>query len=128
MRGGPILVVEDDALSLELVTDVLTAAGYAVVQAHRAEEAFVAVRRETPALVLLDLGLPGMDGLMLLHALRADPRTQDVAVIAVTARAMPSDEVAARAAGCDGYITKPVDTRRLLHEVARYLGADGGRA
>jgi DNA-binding response OmpR family regulator len=128
VKGGPILVVEDDALSLELVTAVLTAAGYAVDQARRAEEAFAAIRRETPALVLLDLGLPGTDGLAVVRALRADPGTQKVAVIAVTARAMPSDEVAARAAGCDGYITKPIDTRRLLHEVARYLGADGGRA
>lgn len=116
-----VLLVDDNQLNLELVTDLLEAAGYAIRQARSAEDALEAVRAERPDLILMDIGLPGMDGHAAVRALRADPTTRDIPVVAVTAYAMAGDEKLALDSGFDAYITKPIRTRTLAATVARLL-------
>jgi CheY-like chemotaxis protein len=116
-----ILVVDDHRLNLELVTDVLEAAGYAVRQAESGREALAAAGRETPHLILMDIGLPEMDGYAVLRALRDNPATASIPVAALTAQAMAGDEQRALAAGFDGYITKPINTRSLPQVIAGML-------
>jgi CheY-like chemotaxis protein len=123
MMSAPIvLVVDDNPTNLKLIAYLLQAKGYDVHTAQDAESAIEAVRKQRPRLILMDLQLPGMDGLELTRLLKADSETRDIVVIAVTAYAMKGDEERARAAGCDGYIAKPVDTRALPRIVARHLG------
>jgi len=119
--AGSVLVVDDNPLNLELVTDVLEAAGYAVRQAASGPEALAAVNRELPLIVLLDIGLPLMDGYAVLKALRADPATAAIPVVAVTSYAMAGDERRAREAGFDGYFPKPIDTMTLARSLAEIL-------
>lgn len=121
-QGASVLVVDDNRLNLELVTDVLEAAGYAVRQAGSGPEALAAARHELPQLILMDIGLPEMDGYTVLRALRDDPATAPVPVVALTAFAMAGDEQRALDAGFDGYITKPINTRSLPQSVADVLG------
>ena len=128
MSGRPVsvFVVDDNPLNLELVTDVLEAAGHAVRRAGSAPDALAAVRREPPDLILMDIGLPGMDGYEALRALRADPATAAIPVVALTAYAMAGDRERAREAGFDGYITKPIDTRSFARAVLGVLEGRGG--
>lgn len=121
MNRPLILVVDDHALNRKLVTDVLTFADYNVAQAETAEAAEILIAATRPQLILMDLALPGMDGLSLTRKLKADPVTRDIPIVAVTASAMRGDEAKAVHAGCAGYITKPIDTRRLPEQVAHYL-------
>ena len=116
-----ILIVDDNSVNLKLATDVLEMEGYAVEKAVDAEQAQELLKRSTPDLILMDIALPGMDGLTLTRKLKADERLKDVPVVAMTAFAMKGDEQKALAAGCDGYITKPIDTRKLPQQVAAYL-------
>jgi len=116
-----ILIVDDNPVNLKLATDVLEMEGYAVEKAVDAEQAQELLKRSTPDLILMDIALPGMDGLTLTRKLKADERLKDVPVVAMTAFAMKGDEQKALAAGCDGYITKPIDTRKLPQQVAAYL-------
>ncbi|HEX3581063.1 MAG TPA: response regulator [Thermoanaerobaculia bacterium] len=116
-----ILVVDDNATNLKLVSDVLEFEGYRIYKAMDAETAQEIVRQTPPDLILMDIALPGMDGLTLTRKLKSDERTRGIVVVALTAFAMKGDDAKARDAGCDGYITKPVDTRRLAGEVAGYL-------
>src|SRR5574341_100896 len=125
MAGETILIVEDNDLNLELATDLLTSAGYVVRQARTAEEAIQLARTTGPHLILMDISLPGMDGLAATRALKADTATSHIPVVAVTAHAMKGDEEKARAAGCTGYITKPIDTRVFPRTVAHLLAASG---
>jgi len=118
-----ILVVEDNLLNLELVTDLLEAAGFVVCPAHTAEEAFRAARDLSPDLVLMDLSLPGLDGLAATETLRADPATRHLAIIALTAHAMKGDEALALRAGCAGYLAKPIDTRTFAAKVTAFIAA-----
>jgi CheY-like chemotaxis protein len=122
-----ILVVEDNLLNLELVTDLLEAAGFTVYPAHTAEEGFKAARELSPDLVLMDLSLPGLDGLVITRALRNDPATRHLAIIAVTAHAMKGDEALALHAGCDGYLAKPIDTRTFAAKVTAFIAAANSR-
>lgn len=122
-----ILVVDDSELNLELMSDVLMAAGYAVQPARSAEEGLEAARAQLPDLILMDIGLPGMDGHAAVRELKADPSTRDIPVIAVTAFAMAGDAERAAESGFDGYVTKPVVTRTLPDIVARMLAARGVR-
>ena len=122
-----ILVVEDNLLNLELVTDLLEAAGFIVCPAHTAEEAFRAARELSPDLVLMDLSLPGLDGLAATRSLRADLTTYHLTIIALTAHAMKGDEALALQAGCDGYLTKPLDTRTFAAKVAAFIAAANSR-
>jgi len=122
-----VLVVDDNELNLELVTHVLEAAGHAVRQARSGPEALEAIRGTAPGLILMDIGLPGMDGYTVVRALRADPATARIPIVALTAYAMANDERLAMEAGCNGYITKPFDVRTLAQTLARILEELGPR-
>jgi two-component system, cell cycle response regulator DivK len=115
-----ILIIEDSLLNLELFTDLLEAYGFKVWRATTAEEGLRLASACQPDLVLMDLSLPQMDGLAATKALKANPATRHVAVIALTAHAMMGDEELALDAGCDGYLTKPIDTRSFPATVAKF--------
>jgi len=125
--GPSALVVDDLPLNLKLLSALLAANGFAVQTATSAEAALVVLAGSPVDVVLLDLRLPGMDGLTLARTLRADPRYRDLVIVAVTANAMKSDEVAALAAGCNAFVSKPINTRALIplvtHLLARTTGA-----
>jgi len=125
MTGTRILIVEDHWLNLELVVDLMEAAGYSVLQAQDAERAIVLAREERPTLILMDVGLPGVDGLTATSALKSDPRTRDIPVVALTSHAMKGDRERILAAGCEGYITKPIDTRSFPRTVAGFIRQTG---
>jgi two-component system cell cycle response regulator DivK len=116
-----ILVIEDCAPGMALTFAILSQAGYDVIQADSAERGLEIARENPPDLILMDIRLPWMDGLDATRALKADPRTHDVPVIAITACALPGDEHRLLAAGCDGYVAKPTRYRELLAEVAGAL-------
>ena len=118
----PILIVDDNPTNAKLLAFILTREGHAVATAGDAEQALAAIARDRPRLILMDLQLPGVDGFELTRRLKADPATAGVVVVAVTAYAMTGDEDRARAAGCDGYLSKPIDTRTLAATIAGYLG------
>lgn len=122
--GGTILVVEDIPASRELVVDVLTASGYVVREAKDGVDLLERVRRERPGLIILDLQLPGIDGFTLARQLKGDPETQGIPILAVSAYALPDDRRRALAAGCDGYLAKPVNIRELTETVAHMLRCD----
>jgi CheY-like chemotaxis protein len=126
MPGEPILIVDDTPVNLKLTRILLQHEGYEVRTAASAEEALLLLESFHPRLVLADIQLPGMDGLEMTRRIKEDPRNQDVLVVALTAFAMKGDEEKAIDAGCDGYITKPIDTRALGARVRGYL--DRGHA
>jgi CheY-like chemotaxis protein len=127
MPGEPILIVDDNPVNLKLIRVLLSGEGYDVHTAADAEEALNSLKVFRPCLILMDLQLPGMDGLELTRRIKADPAMADTVIVALTAYAMKGDEEKALSAGCDGYITKPIDTRALPKLVAGYLrGGDGG--
>ena len=119
--SGTILAVDDNPVNLKLAAAVLRHEGHHVLCAGDAEEARRLLARLVPDLILMDLAMPGMDGLALTRLLKADPRLQHVPVIAVTAFSMKGDDDKAREAGCDGYITKPIDTRTLPGLIEQFL-------
>jgi two-component system cell cycle response regulator DivK len=121
MAGETILIIDDNPVNLKLLRITLTVAGYDVHTAIDAEQAVSVLASFRPRLILMDIQLPGMDGLELTRRLKADPATRDAVVLAVTAYAMKGDEQRALAAGCDGYMSKPIDTRTLATTVARSL-------
>src|SRR5689334_13450754 len=116
-----ILIVEDNPMNMELACDLLEPYGYLILPAPSAEAGIQLAAHELPDLILMDVALPGMDGLTATQRLKEDPRTQRIPVIALTAHAMPGDADRALAAGCAGYITKPIDTRRFPATVAGFL-------
>jgi two-component system cell cycle response regulator len=120
-----ILVVDDNLLNRKLAAELLTLEGYEVLECEDAAQALDLLSRvRVPDLVLMDISLPGMDGLTLTRRLKAEARTAVMPIVAMTAFAMKGDEQKALDAGCSGYITKPIDTRRLPEQVAAYLAAD----
>ena len=119
--NAPILIVDDNATNLKLASDVLAYEGCTVEAAESAERALEVLRRFRPELILMDLSMPGMDGLTLTRKLKADPAYRDITIVALTASAMKGDDRRAIEAGCSGYITKPIDTRRCPAQVAAYL-------
>jgi CheY-like chemotaxis protein len=121
MGNEPILVVDDNALNLKLARLLLSMEGYQVRTAERATAALTVLETFHPRMILMDIQLPGMDGLELTRQLRADPQFDDVIILALTAFAMAADEQKAKEAGCDGFVTKPVDTRSLPELVRAYL-------
>ena len=116
-----VLVVEDNPANMTLATFLLKSAGYAVLSATDAEAGLALARAEQPDLVLMDIQLPGMDGLQACAILKKDTATRDIPVIALTALAMKGDEERIRAAGCDGYIAKPLAYREFLATIAARL-------
>jgi CheY-like chemotaxis protein len=119
--SAQILVVDDNPTNLKLVSDVLEFEGYEILKAVDAEEAQVVIADHLPDLILMDIALPGMDGLTLTRLLKAEARTCGIRIVALTAFAMKGDEQKALDAGCDGYITKPIDTRALPGQVATLI-------
>ncbi len=116
-----ILIVEDNAMNMELAVDLLETAGYVVLTATEAEQGIEVARATKPDLILMDISLPGMDGLVATQRLKSDPATKEIPVVALTAHAMKGDEERARAAGCAGSLTKPIDTRTFGPAIGRYL-------
>ena len=116
-----VLIVEDTAANMKLASMLLRNAGHAVLQAWSAEEGLALAREHRPRLILMDVNLPGLDGLAATRILKEDQRTSGIPVVAVTAFAMHGDEQRIRGAGCDGYIAKPIRYKAFLEEVARFL-------
>ena len=108
-----LLIVDDNPSNLKLLRALLSAEGFQVRTASNADEAMQALAQGRPDLVLTDVQMPGMDGLEFTRRLKADPLTHDVPVVAITAYAMSGDEAKAIEAGCDAYVSKPIDTRAL---------------
>ena len=115
--SATILVVDDNPTNLKLVSDVLECEGYTVLRAYDAQHAQKVLKQSLPDLMLVDIQMPGMDGLALTRLLKADPTYQHIRIVALTAFAMKGDDQKAFDAGCDGYITKPIDTRTLNDQV-----------
>lgn len=123
--GARVLIVDDNPTNLKLVAYLVRANGYEVDTAGDAAAAQAAIAANRPAVILMDLQLPGIDGLELTRRLKADPATRDIKIIAVTAYAMKGDEEKALEAGCDDYVTKPIDTRGLPALIAKHAGGAG---
>ncbi|MEK6743291.1 MAG: response regulator [Nitrospirota bacterium] len=118
-----ILIVEDNEQNRIMVRDILQYHGYEVIEAHDGEEGLSMARRHMPALVLMDIQMPVMDGLSAGQALRNDPGTSAIKLIALTSFAMKGDREKIMRAGFDDYIAKPIDTRRLPEIVKKYVGS-----
>ena len=121
MASELILVVEDNEKNRKLVRDVLHVTGYQTIETETAEEGFNLALEKSPALILMDIQLPGMDGITALKRLRADPTTKTIPVIAITASAMTYNRKAMLAEGFDGYQSKPISVKDFLQEVRRVL-------
>lgn len=121
MTGARILIVDDNRTNLKLVAYVVKSHGYEVDTALEADGAVEKIREFAPVLILMDLQMPGVDGLELTRRLKRDPSTKHIIVVAVTAYAMKGDQDKALAAGCDDYVTKPIDTRGLPDLIERHL-------
>lgn len=129
MTGAPrpkILVIDDNLINLKLASAVLRADGFEVSTAVDAAGAMLALRRERPALAYCDVQLPDADGIELARQIKSDPETAGVIVVALTAFAMETDRARALAAGCDGFISKPIDTRTLGRDTHRFLAERNG--
>lgn len=128
----PILVVDDNPANAALLMFLLTQEGYEARTAGDAHEALALLEQFEPRVIMMDIQLPGMDGLALTRRLKADPRWKHILIVALTAYAMKGDEERARAAGCDAYVSKPIDTRTLpalltdLLSSSSRIGAPGG--
>ena len=121
MGKEKILVIEDNALNLKLVRSLLMLEDYEVLEADNAETGIQLAKEQLPDLILMDIQLPGMDGLSATRQLKADPDVTGIPVVALTAYAMLGDEQKALEAGCVGYIAKPLDTREFPALIARFL-------
>lgn len=122
MKPNPaILIVDDNPANMKLLSFLLSARGYEVRTSADADEALAVLAGFQARLILMDLQLPGVDGLTLTRRLKADAAYRDIAIVAVTASAMKGDEQKAMEAGCDGYITKPIDTRAIPQLIASFL-------
>jgi two-component system cell cycle response regulator DivK len=118
-----ILIIEDQEDNRTILRDLLSTVGYALIEAVDGHEGVKLARSERPDLILMDIQLPGLDGYEATRQIRATEELKSVPIIAVTSYALSGDEVKARAAGCDGYVTKPFSPRELLAKVREYLHA-----
>ncbi len=126
MANELILIVEDNEKNRKLVRDVLQVKGYKTIETETGEEGIRMAQESQPALILMDIQLPGMDGIAALKHLRADPKTRDIPVIAVTASAMTNKRETMLAEGFDGYQNKPISIKDFLEEVGKVLEAHRG--
>jgi two-component system, cell cycle response regulator DivK len=117
MEREGILIVDDNPVNMKLIRVLLAGEGYEVRTASDATEALGVLSEFRPGLILMDIQLPGIDGLELTRRLKAEPTTRDIPIVGLTAYAMKGDEERILAAGCDGYIPKPIDTRTLPHYI-----------
>lgn len=124
MNHHTVLVVEDNDMNMQLVEYLLEEGGYSIVKATSGEEA-LAITRSTagpaPDLILMDIHLPGMDGLSVVRQMKTDSRTQRIPILALTAHAMRGDRDRFLDAGCDGYISKPIDVKTFLSAIEQYI-------
>jgi CheY-like chemotaxis protein len=125
MANELILIIEDNEKNRKLCRDVLQVKGYQTIESETAEEGLKLVEDKSPALILMDIQLPGMDGVTAMKQLKADPNTKSIPIIAITASAMTNNRTAMLAEGFDGYQTKPIALKDFLGEVDRVLGARG---
>lgn len=125
MEMKRILIVDDNETNLKLFSRLLCSPAYDLRTATTAKAAFAVVTAFRPQLILLDIQLPDIDGLTLCRYLKGDPHTRDILIIAVTAYAMKGDDERARAAGVDGYLSKPIDKDVFRRTVAEYLNRGG---
>ena len=126
MSAKSVLVVEDKELNRKVVRIVLESKGYEMLEATTAEETFRILNAKTPDLILMDIALPGgVDGEDLTKQIKTDPRWRHVPILALTAAAMKGDRERLIEAGCDDYISKPIDTRVLVNLVGKYAGESG---
>ena len=128
MAAELILIVEDNEKNRKLVRDVLQVKGYKTIESETAEEGLKLAIEKSPGLILMDIQLPGMDGITALKKLRTDPETKSIRVIAITASAMTYNRVTMLAEGFDGYQTKPISVKDFLEEVRRVLDSDQVKA
>jgi CheY-like chemotaxis protein len=119
--GGHILIIDDNPLDLRLASELLEMNGYTADSAPDAEQAQRMLLRMVPDLILMDIALPGMDGLTLTRIVKADARLKHVPVVALTGFALRGDDQRAAAAGCDGYLTKPINTRSFAGQIGAIL-------
>lgn len=117
-----ILIVEDDLLNMKLFGDVLQANGFAVLEAISGVEGLAMAQKERPDLILMDIQLPGMDGLTIVDSLKKDGKTRDIPVLAVTGYAIEGDKERILAGGFDDYFSKPVNIDDLLERIRQFLG------
>jgi CheY-like chemotaxis protein len=122
MENKEILVIEDNRLNMKLVSSLLQLGKFKVREAADAETGIKLARKKQPDLILMDIQLPGMDGLSAAQIIRKDPDLGKIPVVALTSYAMQGDEEKAKSVGCIGYIAKPIDTRSFLDTVAGYIG------
>jgi CheY-like chemotaxis protein len=122
-----VLIIDDNPINLKLASDVLASEGFTVERAQDAEQAQLILERILPDLILMDIAMPGMDGLTLTRRLKADARFRHIPIVALTASAMKGDDRKALAAGCAGYITKPIDTREFARQVRAFLQSHSQR-
>lgn len=122
MRAEPVLIVDDNPTNLKLVRTLLAGDEYEIRTASDGREALDVLTKFHPRLILMDIQMPGMNGLELTRLLKSDSRTRDIIVVAITAYAIPGDEARMLKAGCSGYVTKPIDTRTLPSTVKGHLG------
>jgi two-component system, cell cycle response regulator DivK len=125
MANELILIIEDNEKNRRLCRDVLQVKGYKTIESETAEEGLKLALEQAPALILMDIQLPGMDGITAMKQLKADPNTQSIPVIAITASAMTNNRTTMLAEGFDGYQTKPITLKDFLAEVQRVLRGSG---
>ena len=128
MAGELILIIEDNEKNRKLLRDVLQVKGYKTIESETAEEGLKLAIEKSPNLILMDIQLPGMDGITALKHLRTDPRTKSIPAIAITASAMTYNRVTMRAEGFDGFQSKPITVKDFLEEVRRVLDSDQVKA
>jgi len=128
MPSELVLIIEDNEKNRKLVRDVLQVKGYKTVESETAEEGIKLAIEKSPNLILMDIQLPGMDGITALKQLKTDPETKTIPVIAITASAMTYNRVTMLAEGFDGYQTKPISVKDFLEEVRRVLDSDQVKA
>lgn len=126
-RGGTVLVVDNDPFNLDLVTMILRRGGFKVLRAASGPEVLEVCSKHRPDLILMDIQLPGVDGLEVTRRLRADPKTGDLRIIAFSSFDLPETRIKAIDAGCEDYITKPISARDLIEVVKQHLGSGGGK-
>jgi CheY-like chemotaxis protein len=122
VQDKKVLVIEDNELNMKLVVALLKIGKYEILQASDAEAGIRLAQTHRPALILMDLQLPGMDGLTATRLIKEDEHLKSTRVVALTSYAMQGDKERAEEAGCDGYIPKPVDTRNFLKNIGRFMG------
>ena len=126
MSAPCVLIVDDNAMNIDLVSFVLDAGGFKVESVQDPRLAVAHIAQSRPDVILMDVQMPGIDGLELTRRLKSDPATRDIVVVAFTAYAMKGDEARLRAAGCEAYVSKPIDVATFAQTVRAYLGAGAG--